>query len=126
MPSLIRVLVVDHNPIFREGICALIRMQSDLELATAVATADEAVRLFVEKRPDLTLIDLDLLSHGGIDAIRRIRRLDPASWLIGLVTDECNECCPPAVDAGAAAVLAKDSVGKMLVPLIDAGPPART
>ena len=117
----LRVLAVDHNRILREGICVLIAMQPDLELVGAVAAAEAAVALFSEKRPDLTLMDLDLPARESLDAISRIQRIDPSAWVVALVADECDERCRHAVVAGASTVLAKDLIGKMLVPLIRAG-----
>jgi DNA-binding NarL/FixJ family response regulator len=114
----IQVLAVEHNRILSEGIRVLIGLEHDLELSGSTSDADEAVRIFSEQRPDLTLMDLDLPSSGGVEAIRHIRGMDPAAWIIGLITDEWDERSRQAVEAGASAVLAKDLIGKMLVPLI--------
>ena len=67
----LRVLAVHHNQILRDGICVLIAMQPDLELVGAVAEADHAIRLFAELRPDLMLVDLELPSGAGLDALDR-------------------------------------------------------
>ena len=117
----IRVLAVDHNPILNEGIRALIGMEPGLELVGSADDADSAVRLFREQQPDLTLMDLDLPSRGGLDAIQRIREIDANAWIIGLVTDDCDERCLEAMDAGATSLLAKDLIGRMLVPIIHRG-----
>ena len=119
-PSLdpIRVLVVDHNRILRDGICVLIGMEPNIELVGAVATADSALMLFNRERPDLTLIDLDLQAGNGLEVIRRIRESDPAAWLIALATDEWDECSPRALAGGASCVIAKDLIGERLLPTI--------
>jgi|SRR5690349_2203720 len=111
----IRILTVNQNRILREGICALIGTQDNLELAGCTAGADDAVRLFVENRPDLTLMDLDLPARGGVSAIRRIIGIDRAAWIIGLVTYEDDPCVVEAMEAGASAVLAKDLIREALV-----------
>ena len=99
----------------------LIGMEPDLELIAAAAALDTALSLFAEKRPDLTLMDLDWPGDNGVDAIQRIRAIDPGAWVIALVTYEWDTSGQRAVAAGAAAVVAKDLIGEVLVPLIRAG-----
>ncbi|HJX96321.1 MAG TPA: response regulator, partial [Candidatus Acidoferrum sp.] len=84
--------------------------------------ADAAVHLFAEMRPDLTLVDLNLPSGSAIDAIHRIRRIDPDAWIIGLVAYEWDDRCREAIAAGASAVLSKDLIAEKLMPLIRTGP----
>jgi len=116
----LRVLAVHHNRILLEGICVLIAMQPDLELVGSVAAADHAIRLFAELRPDLTLMDLELPSDGGMDTLYRVLQIDPAAWVIALITDECDARSLQAAGAGATAVLAQDRIGHTLIPLIRA------
>src|SRR5689334_9356423 len=121
MQQPIRILAVNRNRILLEGIGALIGMQPGLHLAGSGAGSDDAVDLFLKTRPDLTLMDLDLPSNGGPDAIRRIIEIDPTAWIIGLITYEQDPCSAEAMEAGASAVLAKDLIREVLVPVIRAG-----
>ena len=121
MQQPIHILAVNRNRILLDGIGALIGTQQGLHLAGSGADIDEAVELFVKTRPDLTLMDLDLPSNGGPIAIRRIIEIDPGAWIIGLVTYEQDPCAAEAMEAGASAVLAKDLIREVLVPVIRAG-----
>jgi len=96
----------------------LIGMQPGLELVAITPTSDMALGIFAEKRPDLTLMDLDLPADDGVDAICRIRQIDPEARVIALVTDDSGESGIRAVAAGAEAVVAKDLIGEILVPMI--------
>src|ERR1700677_1991018 len=116
----LRVLAVHHNRILREGICVLIAMQPDLELVGSVAASDHAIRLFAELRPDLTLMDLELPFGGGMDTLSQVLQIDPAAWIIALITDECDARCSQAVGVGVTVVLAQDRIGHTLIPLIRA------
>ena len=118
----IRVLAVNHNRILRDGLRVFIETHPELELSGSAGTPDAAVRLFSENRPDLTLMDLDFPSGAGLEAIGRIRALDPGAWIIALVTFESDKRAPEAVQAGAASVLPKDLIGQMLLPMIRLGP----
>ena len=114
----IRILVADHNRIFREGVCFLIELERGLELTAAVSSAEDAISRFMEQRPDLTLMDLDMSGYLGIDAICRIREIDPKARTIALITDECDLRAQAALSAGASLVLSKDSVCRALLPAI--------
>jgi DNA-binding NarL/FixJ family response regulator len=114
----IRILAVDHNPLLREGLSLLIRLQPDMELVGAVASGREAVQSFTEHRPDVTLMDLDLPSVAGIRAIQEILEIDPATCVIGLFTYEGDESRMYALRAGARSCLTKDRLNQDLVSLV--------
>jgi two-component system NarL family response regulator len=117
-PDKIRVVAVDHNPLLREGLAALVRAQPDMELISAAGSASEAVDLFDRHRPDVILIDLNLPRGEAIRAIRHIRKIDPRACILGLLTYEWDEACAEALGAGAWRCVAKDSLDAGLVTLI--------
>lgn len=117
-PRKIRLLVVDHNPLLREGLSLLIGLEPDMELLAVALTAEEAVELFRKHRPDVTLMDLDLPDGAGIRAIEQIQRIDPSTSILGLVTYEWDESAEEGVRAGACGYLAKDRLHHELVPRI--------
>ena len=75
----IRVLVVDDHPITRTGIAAILRAQPGMEVCAQAGGVTDAVRLFEEHEPDLTLMDLRLPDGHGVEAIRLIRQKKPSS-----------------------------------------------
>ena len=87
----IRILVVDHNPLLREGLSLLIHSEPDMELVGAVASGEEAVQWFTQHRPDVTLMDLDLPSGSGITAILKILQIDPGTCVLGSCTYDWDE-----------------------------------
>ena len=71
----IRILIADDHPILREGICAIIALQTDMELVGEAANGIEAVRLYEELRPEGVLVDLRVPEMtGGAAGGRRTRR----------------------------------------------------
>jgi DNA-binding NarL/FixJ family response regulator len=117
----IRVLAVDHNPLMREGLALLVRLQPDMQLVGAVATAEEAVHMYIEQRPDVTLMDLELPSEAAIGAIRKIRARDADARIIGLTTYEPDAAWARALSAGACYCVAKDRLSDSLPGLIRNG-----
>ena len=70
-------------------------------------TGREAVRLFREHRPDVTLLDLRMPEMGGVEVIREIRKFDANSAFIVLTTYQGDEDIHRALTAGAQAYLLK-------------------
>jgi DNA-binding NarL/FixJ family response regulator len=119
----IRVLAVDHNPLMREGLALLVRLQPDMQLVGAVATAEEAVHMYIEQRPDVTLMDLELPAEAALGAIRKIRARDAGARIIGLTTYEPDAAWARALAAGARQCVAKDGLSDSLPRLIRSGQP---
>jgi len=117
-PRKLRILVVDHNSLLREGLSLLIQLQPDMELVGPVTSCKEAVQSFIEHRPDVTLMDLDLPSAAGITGIQEILKIDPAACVLGLFTYEYDESRLLALRAGARGCLTKDRLNQDLVSLV--------
>ena len=111
----IRVLCVDDHRIVREGIGLIIDRQTDMEVVGSAATGEEAVLLFMRERPDVTLMDLQLSTMSGLDAIRAIRREDAEARIIVLTMYQGDEDIHRALSAGATTYLLKDTLSDDLI-----------
>ncbi len=101
------VLVVEDHPIMRMGIAAIIDAQPDMKVCGQAESGAEAIRQFHASKPDVTLMDLRLPGMSGLDALRAIRRDDPAARCVVLTTYEGDEDIHQALQAGAAGYLIK-------------------
>ena len=103
----IRVMVVDDHPVVRYGLSALISSEPDMKVVAQAENGREAVDLYIELEPDVTLMDLRMPEMGGVDAIRTIRKTYPNSGFIVLTTYHGDEDIHRALTAGAQAYLLK-------------------
>jgi DNA-binding NarL/FixJ family response regulator len=116
----IRVLAVDDHPLLREGIAALISTEEDMELIGEASNGREALDLFRESHPDVTLMDLHMPEMNGIDAIGAIRSEFPDARIIVLTTQPGDVQVFRALKAGARAYLSKSMLRKELLDTIRA------
>src|SRR3954465_2250365 len=114
----IRVLTVDDHPMIRDGLAMAIRSQPDLVLIAEATGGHEAVRLFHEHKPDVTLMDLLMPDMSGIDAIARIREDFPLARIIVLTTYSGDIQAARALKAGASGYLLKSMLSTELVDTI--------
>ena len=117
---MIRVMAVDDHPLLRDGISALIGNQTDMELVAEATTGREALDLFRQHRPDITLMDLQMPEMSGIDAISAIRGEFPDARIIMLTTHAGDVQVSRALKAGARAYLLKGLLRKELLETIRA------
>jgi DNA-binding NarL/FixJ family response regulator len=100
-------MIVDDHPLMRVGVASIINSQKDMRIVAQADTADDALRIFSELRPDVTLMDLRLASGSGLEAIRRIMAIEPQARIIVLTTYEGDEDIHQALTAGARGYLIK-------------------
>lgn len=106
MTAKIRLLLADDHAIVRMGLKTVFELESDLTVTAEAATADEAVQAWNRVRPDVTLLDLRM-PGGGLEALQRIRALDPDARVLILTTSEMEEDIHRALHAGASGYLLK-------------------
>ena len=114
----IRILSVEDHPLFREGLCAVIGSQHDMQLIAQAANATEAINEFRRHRPDITLMDLRLPGEDGIDVIIAIRGEFPQARVIVLTTSDGGAEIQRAFRAGASAYVLKSTPNDELLSII--------
>jgi two-component system NarL family response regulator len=113
-------MVVDDHPIVRHGVAALLDDERDIDVVAQAGTGEEAVALFAAVRPDVTVMDLRLPGVGGVEAIRRIRALEPGARVVVLTTYDGDEDIHRALEAGAGAYVLKEAVCHEIVETVRA------
>ena len=108
---MIRVLLADDQALVRGGFRALLDAEDDMTVVGEAATGDEAVRLALQLRPDVVLMDVRMPGADGLEATRRIV-VDPGAGGVHVVvvtTFELDDYVAEAIRGGASGFLVKDT-----------------
>jgi DNA-binding NarL/FixJ family response regulator len=117
----IRVLLVDDQPLLRKGFRMVLESEDDLEVAGEAADGVEAVAEAARTRPDVVLMDIRMPNLDGVEATRRIAGDgDGAPRVLILTTFDLDEYVYEALRAGASGFLLKDVPPEDLVAAIRA------
>ncbi len=116
----VRVLLVDDQALFREGLATLLGLNPELEIVGEAGDGAAAVELCARLRPEVVLMDLRMPMMDGVEATRRILAAQPAVRILVLTTFEEDEEVFAAVRAGAAGYLLKASPSEKLLEAIRA------
>jgi DNA-binding NarL/FixJ family response regulator len=116
----IRVLLVDDQCLFREGLETLLSVHKDIEVAGQASNGQEAVEVATQVQPDVVLMDVRMPVLNGVRATRRLKRTLPQCRVIVLTTFDDDEYVFDALRAGAVGYLLKDVPSARLVEAIRA------
>ncbi|WP_260600105.1 response regulator [Sphingomonas endolithica] len=116
----IRILTVDDHPAIRQGIAAIVEMESDMLMVGEASSGGEAIKAFERLRPHVTLMDLQMPQMGGLDAIDAIRARWGDARIIVLTTYQGDVQAARAIKSGAMAYLLKSSLRTELLSAIRA------
>jgi DNA-binding NarL/FixJ family response regulator len=106
-PTHIRILIAEDHAVVRQGFIALLRLVEGFEIVAEATNGQQALTLFREHRPDVTLMDLRMPTMGGVETILAIRKEFPDARIIVLTTFDGDEDIFRAIQAGARGYLLK-------------------
>jgi DNA-binding NarL/FixJ family response regulator len=108
-PERIRILIVDDHAVVREGLRAFLALQDGFEIVGEAADGEEAVARAAELEPDVILMDLVMPKLDGVGAMRELRHRGAQAHVIVLTSFLDDDRLLPALEAGAAGYLLKNS-----------------
>jgi two-component system response regulator NreC len=116
----IRVLICEDHALFREGLRAILRDHTHIEIVGEATTGREAVERTKRLRPEVVLMDLEMPEMSGLEATRRIVHADSRVKVIVLTLYDDEEVVASCLDAGAAGYVLKDGPSDQLLLAMEA------
>ena len=105
----IKVMITDDHPVVREGLSAMLKKESDIQVVGEAENGTVAINKARELQPDIILMDLRMPEVDGVEAMHQIRSENPDIKFIVLTTYDNDEYIFKGIEAGARAYLLKDA-----------------
>ena len=112
---MISIILVDDHIIMRDGLRQLLEVESDMEVLGEADNGREAVKLALEKKPDIVIMDVAMQDMNGIEATRQIKNENSNIKVIALSMHSERQIVVGILRAGALGYLLKDSSSMELV-----------
>lgn len=114
---MIRVVVIDDHPLFREGVSRSLAELDEFEVVGEGASAEDAVRIATQHNPDIVLLDLSM-PGSGFKAIEPLLLRNPQQKIIVLTVSEAAEDVAEALKAGAKGYVLKGVGSRALAEIL--------
>jgi len=106
--SPLRVVIVDDHTLMRNGLEAMLKIESDYEVVGVAADGKAAIRAAADLKPDIMIMDLNMPRTSGVDAIIQIKRQFPQIRIVALTFHKEDKHIHATLDAGADGYVLKD------------------
>ncbi len=116
----LRILVADDHTLVRQGLRKILEEQPGWEVVAETGDGREAVRLALELKPDVVLMDIAMPQLNGVEAVQQIQRRAPEIRVLVLSMYDDEGYVTRAVRAGASGYLLKDSADTDLIHAVTA------
>jgi DNA-binding NarL/FixJ family response regulator len=111
----VRILVADDQPVVRDGLALLLSTAGDFDVIGVAADGVEAVEAALRESPDVALVDLRMPRLDGAGVTAALAEQAPSVRVLILTTYADDDAVLPALRAGAAGYLTKDTTGEALI-----------
>lgn len=109
MAEVIRVVIVDDDPMVRTGLGLILGGSKDVDVVAEAVDGEEALAVVTEHDPDIVLMDIRMPNRDGLSATRELVSRGARSRVIVLTTFDSDDMILQALQAGAAGFLLKDT-----------------
>jgi DNA-binding NarL/FixJ family response regulator len=112
---MIRVLLVDDQPLVRAGLRLILEPETDMTIVGECEDGDEVVGTVASRQPDIVVMDVRMRRMDGAEATRRLRAVGDSPPVLVLTTFDDDRTVAAALGAGAAGFILKDAPGEEIV-----------
>jgi DNA-binding NarL/FixJ family response regulator len=109
MPAKIKVLIVDDHPLFRQALRQMVADDSRFELAGEAGDGETALRLILEKKPNVAVLDVDVPGLSGLEVARKLKEKRSSTQIVILTMHKEEQIFNRAMDMGVKGFVLKEN-----------------
>jgi DNA-binding NarL/FixJ family response regulator len=117
---MVRIFLADHHVLIRGGLRTLLRVRKDFVICGEADNGVEAVRLAIQTRPDVAIMNVNMPGINGIEATRQIRKAVPNTEILIFTTENNEDIMRECLRAGARGYLLKSASDEQIIDAIEA------
>jgi DNA-binding NarL/FixJ family response regulator len=115
-----RILLADHHVLIRGGLRALLRNRSDFSICGEAENGAEAIKLAIQAKPDVAIMNVNMPGINGIEATRQIRKARPETEVLIFTAETNEDIMRECLRAGAGGYLLKSASDDEIIDAIEA------
>jgi len=116
----LRILIADDHEVFRRGVRGVLEEQPGWQVVGEASNGRLAVEMARELQPDIVVLDISMPELNGLDAIRQILQVSPASEILILTLHDSEQLAEEVLKAGVRAYILKSDAVQDLVAAVSA------
>ena len=114
-----RILIVDDHELIRHGLRIMLRKRPHWKICGEATNGHDAIRLFEQLRPDISIVDISMPGMSGLEATQKITRLDPNAKVVFFTMLESAGLSSSVRSVGARGVVVKSQASRRLIDAIE-------
>ena len=118
MSDVIRVVLADDHPIYRDGLARSLSDAGDIVIVGEAQDGEQAAQIVAQEKPDVVLLDISMPKGGGISALARIMQMEAPPRVAMLTASEADDDLMQAIKLGASGYILKGVGAGELVDLV--------
>lgn len=118
--KMVRIFLADPHVLIRGGLRTVVRARRDFSICGEAGNGREAVKLVVEAKPDVVIMNINLPGINGIEATRQIRKAAPQTEVLIFTAENNEDLMREALRAGARGYLLKSAADEQIIGAIEA------
>jgi DNA-binding NarL/FixJ family response regulator len=118
--QMVRIFLADHHVLIRGGLRTLLRARSDFFICGEADNGIEAVKLAIQAKPDIVVMNVNMPGINGIEATRQIRKAAPNTEILIFTAESNEDIMRESLRAGAGGYLLKSAPDEQIIEAIEA------
>jgi len=117
---MVRIFLADQHVLIRGGLRAVLRARSDFTVCGEADNGAEAVKLIIQAKPDVAIMNVNMPDINGIEATRQIRKAAPNTEILIFTAEDNEDIMRESLRAGARGYLLKSASDEQIIDAIAA------